>query len=175
MRDMAMLPPFVRANLVSALQNTPTVLEALTASVPLGSPIWDIRPDPQRFTLREVLAHLADWEEVFQNRIIRIRDEYLPKLPDLDPDEFAQQHHYAASDPHRQRDLFAKRRQATVEIVKGLPNRAWERKGRYMEESPRVKGPMTIESWIAQMVAHDVYHIRQIMDWLVYTQQGRKE
>lgn len=161
-----MLPPFVRANLVDALQSTPKVLETLTASVPLESPAWDSRLDPQRFTLREVIAHLADWEEVFQNRIARIRDEYLPKLPDLDPDEFAQQHNYAASDPHRQRALFAERRQATVEMVKALPNRVWERKGRYLEESPHVGGPITIEAWIAQMVAHDAYHLQQIVEWL---------
>lgn len=51
--------PFTRKYLVGALDGAPDVFESLLAG--LTDAEIDRRPDPDRFTLREMMAHLADW------------------------------------------------------------------------------------------------------------------
>src|SRR5437879_4197786 len=64
-RRLTMLPVFARKYVLAGLTGSPDVLEALLKDVGPNDPAWDKRPDPERFTIREVLAHLADWEGIF--------------------------------------------------------------------------------------------------------------
>ncbi|HEX8833513.1 MAG TPA: DinB family protein [Abditibacteriaceae bacterium] len=43
----------------------------------------DLRPDPERFTIREIMAHLADWEKIFHERMRRVCAEENPTLPTM--------------------------------------------------------------------------------------------
>jgi uncharacterized damage-inducible protein DinB len=158
------LPPFVHRYHLIALEGTPAVLECLTNGLPADSPVWDARPDPERFSLRETLAHLADWEEVFFSRIIRTRDEEMPDLPHREPDELAID--YASRDPNASVAQFRERRAATVAAVRALAPEQWQRAGRFLPGHPAVGGPVTIEAWVAQTLAHDGYHLRQIAEHL---------
>ena len=54
-----MLPSLARIYLISALEGTPDVLNGFLAPLGPEDQRWDFRPDPERFTLREVVAHLA--------------------------------------------------------------------------------------------------------------------
>ena len=51
--------------LLSALEGAPDVIAALLDGVPPDDALWDRRPDPERFSLREIVAHLADWDGVY--------------------------------------------------------------------------------------------------------------
>src|SRR6476659_8062259 len=53
--------------LLSVLDLTPKTLERLISQVPAKR--YDELTDPNRFTLREAVAHLADWEPIFLQRI----------------------------------------------------------------------------------------------------------
>ena len=75
-----MFHPYIRNYLLAGLAATPDILDALLKDAADDSPLWDARPDLERFTIREALAHLADWEPIWQARIIRIRDEDSPEL-----------------------------------------------------------------------------------------------
>ena len=55
-----------RHYLLLDLESAPDVLARLLAD--MSDPaVYDRTPDPDRFTLREMVAHLADWEAVFLN------------------------------------------------------------------------------------------------------------
>ena len=66
-----MMPAAVRKYLLSALAGTPVVADRLLLDVHADDPRWDFRPEPDRFTLREVVAHLADWEPIHLERLTR--------------------------------------------------------------------------------------------------------
>ena len=48
--ENAMLPSFGITYLLTALGGTPDVLDALLAKRHADDPVWDARPDPERFT-----------------------------------------------------------------------------------------------------------------------------
>lgn len=136
------------------------VLHALTKDLPADSPAWDARPDPDRFTLREVLAHLADWEPVCRGRIARTQTEDNPFLPNWDEDQAAIIGDYAHTSPHESLLWFTERRGETVALLNSLSDSDWERSA----EREGV-GLLSIFTQVALIVAHDGYHARQVVEY----------
>ena len=156
-----MLPPAVRKYLLAALEGTPDLLDHLLKSLPADDPCWDHRPDPQRFTLREVTAHLADWEPIFLERTARMRDENEPFIEDIDEGQVAIDQDYAHSDPHAGLARFREGRAALIAFLRTLPESAWERVGHR-----EIVGTISIEGQAVMILGHDGYHTRQIVQWL---------
>ena len=61
------LPAKTREHVLTGLSATPRVLGLLSGPLHPESPVWELSL-PGRFTLRETMAHLADWEDVFLKR-----------------------------------------------------------------------------------------------------------
>lgn len=60
---------------------------------------WDARPELDRFTLREMIAHLADWEVIWMDRVVRFTTEVHPYLESIDEGQIAIDNDYANLDP----------------------------------------------------------------------------
>ncbi len=146
---------------LAGLEGTPDVLERLLHDQPAEGAGWDFHPDPERFTLREIVAHLADWDSIFRGRLERMRDEADPSLPDMDEGQIAIERDYAHSNPLDSLARFRRERALTVERLRGLPTDAWERPGRREN-----LGSMTIESLAVMILGHDGYHTRQVAQWV---------
>src|SRR3712207_1628089 len=99
-----MLPANVHGYLLGALEGAPDLFDHLLRG--LTDEEADRRPDPERFTLREMMAHLADWEEVFARRMALTRDEEYPILQGYDEGQWAIDHDYAHADLATQARLF---------------------------------------------------------------------
>lgn len=63
-KDKTLLLPLMRDRLMSALTGTQDVLDTMLGSLGTQDARWDTRPDPARFTLREIIAHLANYESI---------------------------------------------------------------------------------------------------------------
>lgn len=156
-----MLPAAAMRYVLLAMEGTPAVLDSLLREVAHNDPLWDFRPDPERFTLREAAAHLADWEPIFLERVLRIRDEEKPFLPDIDEGQLAITNDYAHSDAHASLRRFREGRAKLSAALRALPAEAWTRMGH------RDKiGDLTLEDMAVFVVAHDGYHTRQVAEWL---------
>ncbi|HEX5322983.1 MAG TPA: DinB family protein [Capsulimonadaceae bacterium] len=153
---------YFKGYLMGALEETPALFARLLDGI--ADEQADRRPDPDRFTIREVMAHLADWEPVLQERLRMTRDEDQPTLEVVDPAKRAIEHDYAHSDVREQLQLFAERRAATSAIVRNFTLEQWERKA----IRPNI-GAMTMESIVALIPLHDMYHLRQVAEWLSLT------
>jgi len=151
-----MLPKPVLKYVLSALEGTPATLEALSGSYPSISPIWDRRPDPDRFTLREVAAHLADWEAIFHGRIQRILNEDHPRLEDIDEGEIAIEHNYAEIDPHESLRRFKEGRAHLLATLRSVSGEQWERMGH-----KEMIGDISVEQMAVLILGHDGYHMSQ--------------
>lgn len=145
-----------RAQLVATLGETHHTLVRLTADQ-LGAAL-DFRVSPDDWTVREILAHLVDDEMfVMRTRFERMMKESRPHLAPHDEKAW-----FANRNTTRDRldDLladFAVQRAASLGIIALLREGDWLREG-YQPEY----GTFTAEEWLAQWVAHDTTHIRQI-------------
>ena len=151
-----MLPLKLHRYLLIDLESAPDVLAKLLEGVP-GS-AWDMRPDPERFTLREVVAHLADWDQVFLGRMRQTRDADAPTLQGLDEGQVAVDNGYAHSDPHESLARYGANRAEIVEFLRALTPEQWPRTGSHTE-----LGPITLEAQAALIAFHDGYHRRQVV------------
>ncbi len=155
-----MLPERITSYLLCGLAATPEVLDRLLTGV-TNPTVYDRRPDPDRFTLREVLAHLADWEMVFLQRLRQTLDEDAPALIGLNPEQLAQDRDYAHADPAECLARFQKGRQEVLAVLHGVTPPQWGRVGTHTEI-----GPISLETQAVMIVSHDGYHTMQILQWL---------
>jgi uncharacterized damage-inducible protein DinB len=156
-----MIPAKLRNYTMISLEGTPIVMQGLLGRFAADDPIWDKRPQPERFTLREVLAHLADWDEIFLERIMRTASEDNPTLPDRDEGQLAIDHGYTRQDPLENIQRFAQNRAALTSYVKSLPESAFDR----VALRPEL-GSMSIALQLALIQAHDGYHTRQAAEYI---------
>ena len=155
-----MLQEKIRHYLLVDLESAPDVLARLLPALTDPAAL-DRQPDPERFTLREMLAHLADWEAVFLKRLTQTRDEENPTLQGLDEGQIALDHDYAHADPQECLARYKTGRGKIVAFLRELSPDQWERVGTHTEV-----GPVTIDDQVVLIAAHDGYHRKQALDWL---------
>ncbi len=146
---------YVRNYLCSGLEAGPLVLEKLLEGITPAQ--IDARPDPERFTIREVVAHLADWEPIWHARISRIASEDRPFLEDIDEGELAVTNNYAGLDLSASLARFTEGRAALAALLRSLPPEAWLREG------VRHWGALSVDGFAGMILGHDGYHAAQVI------------
>ncbi len=152
-----MLPERTRHYLLIDLESGPEVLARLLQNFT----DWDARPDAARFSPREMVAHLADWEEVFLTRLMDTRDDDAPVLQGLDEGQVARDHDYAHAAPAECLQRYETGRAAIAFLLGGLTSDQWERMGMHTE-----LGPITLEAQAVLIAVHDGYHRQQALEFL---------
>ncbi len=155
-----MIPEPIKKYGLAALEGTPVVMLSILGKYPTNDPIWDRRPDPARFTLREAIAHVADWDEIFLARIKRTVSEDEPILPGIDESQIAIENNYASQDPVANLARFGANRKALVGYLNSLTPEQFERVG----IRPEV-GTIPIDLHVLYILAHDGYHTRQAAEF----------
>ncbi len=149
----------IRNYALGALEGNARVLAFLLRGVRPGSPAWDARPDAERFTLREIVCHLAEFDEVSRERFEHMIREDKPALPNWDEGEAAR--HYAQRDPEHQIALLLESRRELRAWLAGLADHEWKCVG----TRPRL-GEFSVEEAVTLLLAHDSYHLEQVAEWL---------
>lgn len=121
----------------------------------------DQRSGPDRFTLREVIAHLADWEPILRSRIERAVTEDLPTIEPYDESERAISQRYGDQDPWVALETWQRERAKTAELLQSLSPGQWARCFLHPE-----RGQMTVETMASFLHAHDHYHLEQVSAFL---------
>ena len=153
-----MYPAFIRKYVISALEATPVMLGYLLEG--MTEEEADRRPDASRFTLREVIAHLADFEGIFGGRIERMLREDRPEMSNVDEGQLAVDHDYPHTDWKQNLESFTRQRSILVARLKELPEADWDREG----VRPEI-GVMTVGMMASLIAHHDAYHLRQAIEW----------
>lgn len=149
-----MLPEKLHRYLLIDLESAPDVLAKLLEEVTGAA--WDHRPDPERFTLREVAAHLADWDQVFFGRLVQTHDADTPVLQGLDEGQVAIDNDYTHADPSECLARHRANRDKIVGFLRALSPEQWARSANHTE-----LGPITLEAQAALIAFHDGYHRQQ--------------
>ena len=157
-----MFHPYIHGYMIAGIAAAPDIFDAILKDIAPDDPVWDIRPDPDRFTVREVLAHLADWEPIWRERMARIRREDRPVLENVDEEQMAIDHDYAYQDPRANLLSFRRDRKMLVHTLRELSDGEWNRIGM----RPPVINELSLEAMAAMIAGHDGYHAQQILHWL---------
>jgi uncharacterized damage-inducible protein DinB len=142
-----------------AIELTPTTLRRLIDCVPHERYGEAVAPD--RFSLTEMVAHLADWEDVFLDRM-RLAHEAPGSPVELhDEGERAIEKHYSTRDLQHELDVFENRRRDTVDFLNTLAPADWKKTFQHPE-----RGPLTIQDQVTMLLGHDLYHLEQTSQYL---------
>src|SRR5438876_6844134 len=104
---------------VSLLGKTPQLLETLLGDLPGELLHWKPRPD--RWSISEVLAHLAALEQVYAERVLRIMAEDSPPLAKYDLDGAKARQDYARGSAGENLGHFTRTRRSSLALLAGLP------------------------------------------------------
>lgn len=131
------------------------VIERLIAGVDAAK--LDTPTSEGRFTPREVVAHLADWEPILLGRIRQTVEQPGSTLEGYDEGQRAIDGKYSETDVVEQAKQFKGHRAKTVAYLQSLPASDWDKSAVHSE-----RGPMTVRDWAAAIVGHDMYHVEQL-------------
>lgn len=134
-------------------------LESLVAG--LTTEQLDAVPVAEKWSIRQVVCHLADFEVVSADRIKRILAEENPTLLDGDPDLFASALAYGQRDVAEETQLIQYIRKSTARILNGCDLEDFQRTGVHSAE-----GPMTLETIVERTVRHIPHHLDFIREKL---------
>jgi hypothetical protein len=140
---------------LSLLAAAPATLEALLDVVPpqLGAR----RPAPGRWSIQEIVAHLADDELVGAYRIRLILADPGTEIQAFDQERWTETGRYASTDPRQSLSLFRVLREANLTLLQQLSPDEWERAGVHAE-----RGVESIRDIATYYAGHDLNHFAQI-------------
>lgn len=151
----------MNAYLFPALQATPDIFSALYALIPAHR--LDSPTHPDRFTPRQVIAHLAHWEVILrEERIVVPAEQPGAQVSAYDEAELAISHHYELTEVGEQLALFKAERMKTIALLQSLSKEQLDSTMVHPE-----RGVSTVNDLANTMVGHDVYHIHQLTDLLL--------
>jgi uncharacterized damage-inducible protein DinB len=117
----------------------------------------DAKPIPGKWSTRQVVCHIVDFEPIYADRMKRVIAENCPTFFGGDPDTFAAHLAYE----HRALDtelelLMAVRRQMAA-ILRELKAKDFQRMGNHSEA-----GPLSLETLLMRIEGHVPHHVRFI-------------
>jgi hypothetical protein len=117
----------------------------------------DFAPVPDKWTIRQIVAHLADSELVGAHRLRLVIAEENPTLTAFDQEAWTRNLDYGRRKPTQSLETFRRLRAENYELLKGLPESAFERTGSHTEH-----GLITLRLMLERCVSHVESHARQL-------------
>jgi len=141
----------------------PLAVQAATANklarLIKGVPVSRLRkrPAPDKWSVSETLAHLADAEIVGGFRMRLILGAPGTPIAAFDQDRWVSSGHYDKRNPRRSVEQFRKLREANLALLKSLTPDQWQHHGVHSE-----RGVETIDRIVHMFAGHDLNHLQQI-------------
>lgn len=115
------------------------------------------RPGPQKWSVAEILVHLADAEIVIGYRIRMILGAPGTPIQAFNQDDWVTNGHYEKRDPRQSLEQFRVLRETNLALYKSLAPEQWKHHGLHSE-----RGEESVELIVRMMAGHDLNHIQQI-------------
>jgi DinB superfamily len=115
------------------------------------------RPAPEKWSVAEVMAHLADVEIAVGWRLRLVLTANAVSIQAYDQDAWAATFGYARRDPWQSLELFRTNRDANIRLVKSVPRELWNNYGVHQE-----RGNESVSRIVRMVAGHDLNHLKQI-------------
>jgi len=140
---------------IKVQQSTAPKLKKLTRGLTPKQMTW--KPEPGKWSIAEIVAHLADAEIVGSWRMRSIIGDSGTTIQPFDQDAWVSAFNYAKRDPKQSVEVFGVLRENNLAMLKALPGEAWEFYGMHLE-----RGKETIAHVVKMFAGHDTNHLLQI-------------
>src|SRR5271157_5112696 len=119
----------------------------------------DFAMAPGKWSVRQIVAHLADAELVGAHRFRQVIAEDNPTIVAFDQDAWTRNLDYARRKPKQSLETFRRIRAENYELLKELPASAYERAGNHTEN-----GRLTLRQLLEGFAQHAESHARQLQE-----------
>jgi hypothetical protein len=140
---------------LAVLQATPRRIERLVTAATKKR--LAAKPAPEKWSVTEILAHLADVEIVQGVRLRMILGASGTPLQGFNQEVWAAFSEYASHDPRLSLEAYKVNRERTLRLLKSLPPKMWKCYGMHSE-----RGKETVKRITEMMAGHDINHAGQI-------------
>lgn len=140
---------------VAMQQQAPIILAMLVDGLAEGK--LKARPAPGKWSVCEILAHLAEDELATSWRYRQMLEHCGCDLASFDQDQWAQLGDYASWNPKEALELFRLLRGANLRMLAHLSSEDWQKYGIHAE-----RGKITVADLARHMAGHDMNHIDQV-------------
>jgi hypothetical protein len=131
-------------------------LVAVSITGAAGSEV-DFIPEPGKWSIRQIVAHLADAEIVATMRLRQLIAEEHPKLQAWDEKAWATHLDYARRKPSQSLETFRRIRGENYELLKDLAEPTYDRTGLHSE-----RGEITLRQLLQTIAEHSENHATQL-------------
>lgn len=119
----------------------------------------DAAPVPGKWSTRQIICHLADFEPVYADRMKHVIAEDQPSFAGGFHRQFAEHLAYDQRDIEEELKLIEVTRSQMARILRSLPEQAFERTGVHS-----VDGPMTLRTLLQRITNHIPHHAQFIAE-----------
>jgi hypothetical protein len=115
------------------------------------------RPAPGKWSIAEIVAHIADTELVGGYRMRAVLGQPGTPIIGFDQDAWVTALHYDKRDLKKSFAQYRALREANLALLKSLTPEQWKHEGLHSE-----RGPESVETMARMYAGHDINHIEQI-------------
>ncbi len=142
---------------VEVMEQTPIIIEKILICAGRDSLHW--KPSAERWSISEVLAHLAEVETLMLGRAKALVEQENPRIEAYNQNDAYAAGRYSAGDAIEHLHKFCHERDRTLSFLRYLPPVAAMRRGQHSEI-----GPINLGQVMHEWAFHDLGHIRQISE-----------
>ena len=140
---------------LKVLASTPKHLSSLLKGVPKTK--LSKRHTKDKWSIAEILGHIADTEIVCSFRIRLILGSNGTPIQGFDQDVWAQYSNYSKQDPAVSLDAYRINRKRNIQLLNSIPREMWNNYGVHSE-----RGKETVTRVAEMLAGHDINHLNQI-------------
>lgn len=115
------------------------------------------RPAPGKWSVAEILAHLADAEIVLSWRLRQTIANNGAAIQPFDQDAWASTFDYAHRDPRQSLEQYRVLREVNLALLKTIPKPLWDNYGVHQE-----RGNESVHHIVKMVAGHDLNHLGQV-------------
>ena len=122
-----------------------------------AGPELDFSPAPGKWSMRQIIAHLSDAEIAGVVRFRKLIAEDSPTIEPFDEQAWAERLDYAKRKTSQSLETFRRMRGENYELLKDLPEQAFERVGTHTQ-----RGPLSLRQLLQIYAEHAENHAVQL-------------
>jgi hypothetical protein len=115
------------------------------------------RPAPGKWSIAEILAHLADAELVIGYRLRLILAANGTTIQAFDQDAWAETFNYGRRDSKISLETFRALRENNLRLLTSVPRGSWKNYGEHQE-----RGKESVDHIVRMIAGHDLNHLQQV-------------
>ena len=128
------------------------------------------QPEPSKWSIAQILAHLADAEIVGSWRMRSVIGQDGITIQPFDQDSWASAFQYQKRDAKHSLEVFRVLRENNLAMLKEIPREAWNHHGMHLE-----RGKETITHLTRMFAGHDTNHVVQVERIVAELKKKKKE